>query len=582
MTALSNIKIAGKLYALVFLVIAGMIGAVGIDQYQTGKVVSSANFASDSMAPSFNTLHEVRGNFQELRIAALYHVLSTDEARMVALNREIQDRREAIAKHLAHYQDKLILNAEDKRRLDEVSAAIKDFYQEQESTLNLSRQGKSAEAKANAERIAPLAIRVQEALQRHLDFKTGLATEGNADVLATRKYALWTTASFTALMIFLLGIFSWVIVNRELAGPIGSIVDSLKLLAGGCLEATITGTTRRDEVGDIARATMVFKEFVQKLNTQSWIKTHESEISAALQHAEDFKSLAQTAISKIASVINAGHGTIYVADSENRFTLLGSYGYREGKHLNNSFIIGEGLIGQAAMEKAAITLRAPKDYIQIKVPKDYIQINSGLGESTPACVAVRPIVHQHRLLAMIEVASFEQFSEREIALLDALLPTLATNMEIIERNQRNKDLLAAMREQAEHMEKQAAQLEEQQVEMGIQHVEFMESEDWFRSIIEAVPDGILVVRDDGIIVLANPTVETLFGYGFGELISMPLARIISADVLTARRSSIVENISGLHKDGREFPIDLSLNPLPACGKRGPCVSIAVQTSNTGG
>jgi len=579
MNILSNIKISGKLYALILLAIVGMIGIAGMGQYQMGRVFDSANYASVNTVPSFNALNDVRVDFQKMRIATLYHVLSTNDARMVALDREIQDQREAIAKLLNHYQDKLISDAEDKRHLDEVSALIKDFYRGQDLTLLLSRQKKDAEAQANSENIAPLAIKVDEALQRHLDFNTKLATEGSENALATQNHGFWMTILITTLMILLLGIFGWVIANRELAGPIGSVVDNLKLLAGGSLEVMIAGTKRRDEVGDIARAAQVFKEFVQKLDTQGWIKTHGAEIVAALQHAENFTDLAQTAISRIAPVIGAGHGAIYVVDSERRFTLLGSYGYRERKHLNNSFMIGEGLVGQAAMEKKPITLSAPKDYIQI---------NSGLGEGPPACVAVLPIIHQDRVLAVLEVASFQQFSEREIALLDTLIPALATSMEIMDRNQRTKDLLASTQEQAERMEKQAAQLEEQTVEMEAQQAELLETENWFRSIIETAPEGMLVVGESGNIVLSNPRAEALFGYGAGELLSMSVDRLVPTGTQPGhpalrakfmaddKRHTMVANVNGLRKGGAEFPIVLSLSRLPARGDRGRCVSVAVR------
>jgi len=586
MNALANLKISGKLYALILLAILGMISIAGMGQYQIRKVFDRANYASVNTVPSFNALNDVRVNFQKMRIATLFHVLNTDDTRIVALDREIQGQRETIARILNYYDEKLISDPDDKRLLDEVSGAIKDFYSGQDVTLMLSRQKKDAEAQANSEKIAPLALKVDAVLQRHLDFNTKLAAEGSADASAAQSTAFWTTLFMTALVILLLGVFGWVIANRQLATPIGSVVDNLKQLAGGSLDVTISGVERRDEVGDIARAAQVFKEFVQKLDAQGWIKTHSAEIAAALQHAEDFKSLAQVAISKIAPAIGAGHGAIYVADSDRRYTLLGSYGYRERKHLNNSFMVGEGLVGQAAMEKLPITLTAPQDYIQI---------NSGLGEGPPATVAVLPIIHQERVLAVLEVASFQQFSAREIALLDALIPVLATSMEIMDRNQRTRELLAATQEQAERMEKQAAQLEEQTVEMEAQQAELLETENWFRSIIDSAPDGMLVVDATGQILLVNPALEAIFGYAPGELFGGQVDQLVPERV-HARHAKLREgfmsegrsramgtgpNLTGKRKDGSEVPVAITLSPMPARGNRGQCVSVSVRATHPG-
>jgi PAS domain-containing protein len=278
-----------------------------------------------------------------------------------------------------------------------------------------------------------------------------------------------------------------------------------------------------------------------------------------MQRAEDFQSLAQSAISRIAQVLNAGVGIVYVADGDGRLNMLASYGYRERKHLNNSFGLGEGLVGQCAMEKEAITLTAPKDYTRIV---------SGSGEALPACIAVLPVMHNDRVLGVLEIASFQQFTERDKLLLDAVVPALAVSMEIMDRNQRTRDLLVATREQAERMEKQAAQLEEQQVEMEAQQAELLETENWFRSIIETAPDAMLVANESGAIVLINPQAESLFGYAAGELVGTPLTRIM--------QSVAASGAEGVHKDGNRFPIVLSRSELPSRGRHGHCVSLSVR------
>jgi PAS domain S-box-containing protein len=332
---------------------------------------------------------------------------------------------------------------------------------------------------------------------------------------------------------------------------------------------------------DIARAAQVFKEFVQKLDTQSWIKSHVSEIGTVLQQAEDFRMLTQTAVSKIAPEIGAGHGAFYVAEADGRYHLLASYGYRERKHLSNSFAVGEGLVGQCAMEKNSITLTTPQNYIRI---------NSGLGEGPPACITEMPVIHGDRVPGVLEMASFQQFADREKAVLDALLPVLATSMEILDRNLKTRELLKAAQEQAERMEKQAAQLEEQQVEMEAQQAELLETENWFRSIIETAPDGMLLVDAAGQILLTNPQLESIFGYAAGELIGGCIEQLVPESARRGhdglRRTFIAEGrtrtmgsgstLHGRCKDGSEVAVAATLAPLPPRAARGKCVSVSVR------
>ena len=63
--------------------------------------------------------------------------------------------------------------------------------------------------------------------------------------------------------------------------------------------------------------------------------------------------------------------------------LLSSYAYKERKNLANQFRLGEGLVGQSALEKQRILLT--------EVPSDYIRISSGLGEAPPLNIIVLPI-----------------------------------------------------------------------------------------------------------------------------------------------------------------------------------------------
>jgi PAS domain S-box-containing protein len=358
-----------------------------------------------------------------------------------------------------------------------------------------------------------------------------------------------------------------VLIGSSIKRPNDRLRASVEELAAGKTDSPIPHVDYLNEIGILARAIAVLQEIYRKSNEQHWVKTHTAEISTLLQKAENFGTLTQMAVSKLAPVVGAGHAAFYVVDAQGQFNLLASYGYRDRKNLSNSFRVGEGLVGQCVMEKASILLTAPRDYIRI---------SSGLGEGPPACVMVLPIIHAERVLGVLEIASFQSFTDREKAVLDALLPALATSMEIMDRNLRTRELLASTQEQAERMEKQAAQLEEQTVEMEAQQAELLETENWFRSIIETAPDGMLVVDASGRILLANPQAGHLLGYAPGELVGTDFAQRMPSVALTGERSFAVRDASANHHDGSTVLLDASCSPLPDRGGRGKCVSVALR------
>ena len=99
-----------------------------------------------------------------------------------------------------------------------------------------------------------------------------------------------------------------------------------------------------------------------------------------------------------------------------------------------------------------------------------------------------------------------------------------------------------------------------------------ESEDRFRSIIESASDAIVVSDEQGYMVSWNPAASNLFGYDTREVIGKPLTILMPMRYREAHEMGIermrmtgqsklaghVVELHGLHKTGREFPIELSL------------------------
>jgi PAS domain S-box-containing protein len=102
-----------------------------------------------------------------------------------------------------------------------------------------------------------------------------------------------------------------------------------------------------------------------------------------------------------------------------------------------------------------------------------------------------------------------------------------------------------------------------------------ESEARYRGLLEAAPDAMVVVNQDGGIVLLNVQAEKQFGYQRDELLGQKITRIIPegfaerliADGTRTAAEALAQQIgmgielSGRRKDGSEFPIEIMLSPL---------------------
>jgi PAS domain S-box-containing protein len=129
------------------------------------------------------------------------------------------------------------------------------------------------------------------------------------------------------------------------------------------------------------------------------------------------------------------------------------------------------------------------------------------------------------------------------------------------------------------------------VEIGLNHVatdrgsfvvasivditERKRQEEKFRTIVESVPNGIIMVDTKGFITLSNSEAEKMFAYGRGELIGKKVESLVPTRYQTGhpqerdrfinqpqkRQMGAGRDLSGLKKDGTEIPVEIGLNPI---------------------
>lgn len=262
----------------------------------------------------------------------------------------------------------------------------------------------------------------------------------------------------TTLLCLLLGGSVIRMTFRLITRPIRRMTDLMTRLANHDHTVEIRQIERRDEIGEIARALQVFKQMAIETSEQTWVKTHVSQIAGDLQTVNDQRKFADRLTGTLVPLLQAGVGVFYLHDEElGRLRLLGSYGYQERRHLSAEYAIGEGLVGQCAVERKTITLQ--------EVPEDYVRIHSGTGEATPRSITVMPLLLRDKLLGVLEIGSFQHFTESQLRLLDELLPIAALSLENLGRALRTQDLLHRTSEQADELRASEEVLRRQQEDL---------------------------------------------------------------------------------------------------------------------
>jgi PAS domain S-box-containing protein len=176
----------------------------------------------------------------------------------------------------------------------------------------------------------------------------------------------------------------------------------------------------------------------------------------------------------------------------------------------------------------------------------------------------------------------EGFAERLVAdgtrsAADALAQQIGTGIELIARRKDGTEfpieLMLSPLESAEGILVTAAIRDISVRKEAEKHLARMEGR--YRALLEAAPDAMVVVNQKGDIVLLNVQAEKQFGYRRDELVGQRVKNIIPkgfAERLIADEKRSVEDalaqqmgtgieLTGLRKNGSEFPIEIMLSPL---------------------
>jgi len=285
--------------------------------------------------------------------------------------------------------------------------------------------------------------------------------------LATIVYSI----PFFGAILVLIGI----ILTRHISLPLKRVSNLVEKVADGDLSVNLPESDRQDEIGVLKRT---FNQMIvnlryttQKNDEQNWLKSNLAEFTQMLQGQRNLESVSRTILSNLAPLVGASAGVFYVMDSINDepvLKLLGSYAYKERKNVGNQFRLGEGLVGQCALEKQRILLTG--------VPSDYIRITSGLGEAPPLNIIVLPIVFETKVTAVIELASFAAFKDLHLTFLEQLSEILGVFLNNIASQLQTQQLLAESVALTEQLQSQQEELQQSNQLLEEQAHELQESQ----------------------------------------------------------------------------------------------------------
>jgi signal transduction histidine kinase/DNA-binding response OmpR family regulator/HAMP domain-containing protein len=228
---------------------------------------------------------------------------------------------------------------------------------------------------------------------------------------------------------------------NQLAANLTTQVRAIAEVATAVTKGDLTRSITVEAQGEVAALKDTINEMIrnlkdttQKNTEQDWLKTNLAKFSRMLQGQKDLNTVGRLILSELAPVVSAQQAVFYILDGEPpQLTLLASYADRGLSAIGHRLALGEGLIGQCALEKQKIHITS--------APPDYIHITSGLGSAPPQSIIVLPVIFEGQVKGVLELASFERFNPTHQAFLDQLTESIGIVLNTIEANMRTEDLL---------------------------------------------------------------------------------------------------------------------------------------------
>ena len=488
----NQVKIGPRLFAsyLALAAIALLIGVMGGAGLYRMKRADT--FVYDKTTVPLGQLATLQGKVQSIRFTLLQGAITGSDQLSRAWFQQAEQAFQEAGKALEGYSS-TIIDAGDVLNYHQMVDSLAQLARRSAEIQQLRRSGRSAEALALLNGTA-----AQEAEARsHLlvkvtDYNLEAAKRVFADNRAQANGAMaWMAVVIGAGVLLALGL--GLVTTRGIVDPMRQVVLAYGVLTRGAeakLEAAeaiargdfsqevklepelqLEAQRRGDETGALLLAaqqlsrihaaldrafqtmTRTLREAREANDQRDWLKTGANELEQLLRGDPEAADRGERSLSFLCRYLGAGTGVLcQFREAEQELQVIARFAFSERHRRLDRFRLGEGILGQAALEKRIICLDP--------VPEHYGQVHSALGSALPRVVLALPMVHDGMLLGALELGLFRPPRAMDFQFLESAMEALAIAFSVNQSRRQVLELLAQSQVQEEELRVQQEELQE--------------------------------------------------------------------------------------------------------------------------
>jgi tubulin-specific chaperone A len=289
-------------------------------------------------------------------------------------------------------------------------------------------------------------------------------------------------AIFATLFAFLTAVWAWLI-SRGFTLPLIRDMEFADAISRGQYGSQLP-SKRKDEFGDLARS---LNAMAGNLKEVDWLKSGKEQLDDSIRGEFEPDQLARHCIDFFVKYFEANLGALYLFNRD-RLELRASYAFTDRRGNFNTFSLGEGMVGQAALEKEIIYFSG--------MGEDAPNINYGAGEIPLKYYMAVPLHTEGEVAGVMLIGAMKAFDELHKKFLKQSVTNMAILFNAATSRKQIAELLSSAQVQQEELkatneelENQAKALQESEAELQAQQEELRVTNEELEEQTRALKDS---------------------------------------------------------------------------------------------
>ncbi|HTF20510.1 MAG TPA: response regulator [Chryseolinea sp.] len=256
--------------------------------------------------------------------------------------------------------------------------------------------------------------------------------------------------------------------DQEITNRIAIIKSIADKIAQGSYDIRVDDK-QSDALGSVAGSLNRMAESLQYsfnvLSEKEWLQNGLARLSEVMLGEKDTETLCHDVIDMLAGYTNSQVGMVYLSQG-NELQPVAGFACLPNRP---SIKVGDGALGQAVASRKVVSLK--------DIPETNVTITFATGKALPVAVVAYPVTDGYAVAGAIELGSLANYSERELAFLEAGASMIGIAINISLNRRRLQHLLDETQAQTEELRVQHTEMENLNSELEVQSEKLQASEE---------------------------------------------------------------------------------------------------------